>query len=351
MREMGSIVRFLLGITCAAVLGCTGQITDGGGTGDEQPGEVTLEITSPADGASFVRESVGSQGELVAALNLQVETSGPIAGLRVESASGADLGELSLAELNTIVELDVDGGHTLTVVAVDANGGAVATESVSVTVSAPAAASCHEWLDLYNLSYELGPTRQGVSDPVTVTTPINGIVHRYSANDTPRDTFFMDCSLALSLARAASHLRRRDIIELVDMGVYNYRCIGGGTPPDCPNGISQHAYAKGIDIAGFTTSDGEYYSVNDDWVIDPDSEPTCAAPTEAGKDEFLHELICDIKADGIWNIVLTPNFNAAHRNHFHVDLTTGSNFIESRANAPRRRRTAVGGVSVRRLHP
>ena len=29
-----------------------------------------------------------------------------------------------------------------------------------------------------------------------------------------------------------------------------------------------------------------------------------------------------------WTIILTPNYNAAHDNHFHVDLTPGSDFIE-----------------------
>ena len=94
--------------------------------------------------------------------------------------------------------------------------------------------------------------------------------------------------------------------QVTDYGVYNYRCIGGGTPPNCPNGISQHAYAMAIDLAGFTTSDGAYASVNDDWVIDPDAEETCEAPTVEGKDRFLHELICELKANDVWKIVLEP---------------------------------------------
>jgi hypothetical protein len=36
----------------------------------------------------------------------------------------------------------------------------------------------------------------------------------------------------------------------------------------------------------------------------------------------------------VWNIVLTPNYNADHRNHFHVDLTPGSDFIERRVGDP-----------------
>ena len=48
----------------------------------------------------------------------------------------------------------------------------------------------------------------------------------------------------------------------------------------------------------------------------------------AGKDRALHELICALKEAGTWNIVLTPNYNALHRDHFHVDLTADSDFIE-----------------------
>jgi hypothetical protein len=219
------------------------------------------------------------------------------------------------------------GTITLTATAKDAGGAVLATATVDVAVDEPTVADCHGWLDLYGQAYTLGPVRDGVADPVTLTTPINGMPYRYSGNAAVRPNFFMDCSLALSLLEAAPHLRSRGVVEVTDIGVYNYRCIGGGTPPDCPNGISQHAYAKGIDIAGFTTMDGTFYSVNDDWVIDPEAERTCEAATENALDAFLHEAICALKADDIWNIVLTPNYNDAHRNHFHVDLTTGSDYI------------------------
>ena len=193
---------------------------------------------------------------------------------------------------------------------------------------APMGDDCASWLAWYDQPYELGPESPGIAEPVTLVTPIGGLRHRVSWETEERSTFYMDCGLALALLEAAPILRERGVVEVVDMGVYNYRCIGGGTPPDCPNGVSQHAYARAIDIAGYTTEDGTYYSVNDDWVIDPDGEDTCAAATEGDKDTFLHEVICAQKAAGVWNIVLTPNYNAAHRNHFHVDLTDGSDFIE-----------------------
>jgi hypothetical protein len=194
----------------------------------------------------------------------------------------------------------------------------------------PAGADCASLLDYHGQPYQLGPDMPGVAEPVTLTTPIAGLRHRVSSSTSERSAFFMDCELALALLEAAPILSERGVVEVVDMGVYNYRCIGGGAPPDCPNGISQHAYARALDIAGYTTEDGTYYSVNDDWVINPDGEETCAAATAGDKDAFLHEIICAQKAAGIWNIVLTPNYNAAHRNHFHVDLTDGSDFIEHR---------------------
>jgi hypothetical protein len=209
--------------------------------------------------------------------------------------------------------------------------------SGSVEVDEPAAdappnelpADCHEALEVSGVTFTVAGATEGVDDPVTAQVPIAGMSFRVLGNDTPRTKLFADCRLILSLVKAAPIMKARNIVEVSDLGVYNYRCIGGGTPPDCPNGISQHAFAMAIDLAGF--SDGStFYSVNDDWVIDPDAEDTCTAPTEGGKDAFLHDLICALKGAGIWNIVLTPNYNADHRNHFHVDLTPDSDFIERR---------------------
>jgi hypothetical protein len=308
----------------AMVSACTGDIVGGGDDDsvDGDAGGAALMFAAPSDGAAFERDALDPLGRLTAEVAIELEIGGGIA--RVEVLAGdAPVGEGT----SLVAYLRDDGIVPLRAIGYDAGGAAIAQAGVDVTVATPSISDCHGWLDLYQLDYTLGPANEGVDDPVTVTTPINGMVHRYTGNAEPRATFFMHCELALALAKAAPLLRERDVVELVDIGVYNYRCIGGGTPPDCPNGISQHAYAKAIDMAGFTTSDDTFYSVNDDWVIDAANEPTCDAPTESDKDAFLHEIVCAMKAEGIWNIALTPNYNDAHRNHFHVDLTSGSDFI------------------------
>ncbi len=71
--------------------------------------------------------------------------------------------------------------------------------------------------------------------------------------------------------------------------------------------ISEHAFANALDVMGFTTQKGENISVLIDFYA------------ENNKGEFLrkiHQLACKDK----FGTVLGPEANAAHKNHFHLDL-------------------------------
>jgi hypothetical protein len=303
---------------------CTGTVG-----ADDTADPITLEIAAPTAGASVLRDQLAANGALVAAVSIDVVVTGPAARVAIAVADGAPID--ADATGHAVVEVARLGTMPLTATAYDAAGAVAATAEVELTVAAPELADCHAELDLYRVEYTLGPDNKGVEDPVTATVPINGLVFRYIGNAEPRERLFGDCQLILSIARGAALLRDRGVVEIADYGVYNYRCIGGeGTPPDCPNGMSQHAFANAIDLAAFTLADATYLTVEDDWVIDPDEESTCTAATEPGADAFLHEMICALKAAGTWNIVLTPNYNSAHRDHFHVDLTPGDDFIRHR---------------------
>jgi len=317
-----------------------GLVVSMGCSGDE-PGVddgVTLAITSPAPGAQFERSSLDAIGALVATVPLELAVTGEPARIRI-SIAGTELGEatdgLATATIATT------GPATLTATAFDAEGAPLATAEVAVEVVEPVVANCRAWLDLVGIEYTVGPTSRGIADPVTAKMPINGMPFRSGSG--LRTQMLGDCSLIKSLALAAPIWRARGIVEVRDLGVYNYRCINNdGTPPNCTIGLSEHSFGNAIDLASFLDADGETYVVNDDWVIDPDDR-TCTAPTEPGKDTFLHEMICTIKAAKIWNIVLTPNYNALHRNHFHVDLTAGSDFI-TRTQIERTYRPAPGAL-------
>jgi hypothetical protein len=293
--------------------------------GGEEDESIALSIASPAPGAEVTRDSLDAIGALVASVAVEVEVSGVPARVAL-SIGDVAAGELD-AEGKVLASLAAVGPATLTATAYDADGAPLATASVDVVVIDPVVADCHAWLDLYGVGHTVGPVRMGVADPVTAMMPINGVAFR--SGGSARTTMFGDCTLIKSLAEAASSWRARKIVEVTDLGVYNYRCINNaGTPPNCTIGLSEHSFGNAIDLAIFKDADGTTYSVKDDWVIDPSPYKTCMDPTEPGKDAFMHEMICEIKARGIWNIVLTPNYNSLHRDHFHVDLTDGANTIK-----------------------
>jgi hypothetical protein len=37
----------------------------------------------------------------------------------------------------------------------------------------------------------------------------------------------------------------------------------------------------------------------------------------------LREILCQAVAQHMFNVVLTPNFNRPHHNHFHLEVTSG----------------------------
>jgi len=68
---------------------------------------------------------------------------------------------------------------------------------------------------------------------------------------------------------------------------------------------SEHATADAVDILGFRLADGRTVSVLRDW------------PTAGRETAFLHEV-----RDGacrLFTTVLSPEYNAAHRDHLHLD--------------------------------
>jgi hypothetical protein len=282
----------------------------------------SLSIVSPAPGSSHLRDQLGASGALVANVGVEVDAGGDIARVAI-TAGDIELGDLTDGAL--AAQLGTPGPVTLTAIGFADDGAELIRTSVDITIDDPTIADCQGWLDLYHLDYTTGPANLGIADPITVTLPLSGVAFRYSGNATQRKTLYGDCTLMKSLAEAAPIVRAHDVQEIVDIGIYNYRCIDQSkTPPNCS--MSQHAYAKAIDIAELVTGDGTHFSVLNDWVID--TTATCTAETANDKDSFLHTVICELKAASVWNIVLTPNYNSDHRNHFHVDLTTDSDFIK-----------------------
>ena len=151
-----------------------------------------------------------------------------------------------------------------------------------------------------------------IPDAVRVQSPINGVVYRYieSSSSTP---LYGSCELMLAVYELSGLLREYGIREVGHIGTYNCRVISGTST------LSRHGYGDAIDLGSFFTNTGEEYNLVRDW-----EHNTTTFTNDAAR--ILYEIGQQMHARRIFNIVLTPNYNAAHDNHFHVDLTPGGNY-------------------------
>lgn len=93
----------------------------------------------------------------------------------------------------------------------------------------------------------------------------------------------------------------RKVASIQHFGSYSCRRLYGREE----GAFSQHASANAVDIAGFRLEDGTRISVAGDWNGD------------GPKARFLHEV-----RDGacrLFATVLSPDYNAAHADHLHLD--------------------------------
>ena len=76
------------------------------------------------------------------------------------------------------------------------------------------------------------------------------------------------------------------------------------------NRLSEHGRANAIDIAAFQFKDGRRISVKDGWTSDD--------PQIRGFLRALHQAAC-----ARFSVVLGPDANAFHHDHFHLDMGPG----------------------------
>ncbi len=154
-----------------------------------------------------------------------------------------------------------------------------------------------------------------IIDPVWLQPVLAGVAFRPSSLDNDPKTMFTACPHALAMLNSAEVLAEAGVSDLVHYGIYNCRVIANTTT------ISQHGLANALDIAGLKLAGGGYYSVLSDW---EKAQPN--PKTEGGK--LLHSFGQAVYDQQIYNIILSPDYNDAHADHLHCDLTPGSHYFK-----------------------
>lgn len=120
----------------------------------------------------------------------------------------------------------------------------------------------------------------------------------------------LTCRMALGLTLFDRHVLQpaaqrhfaQPVAGLQQLGSYACRNVYGRRT----GRLSQHAKANALDIAGFRLRDGRSVSVARDW------------RGEGSASLFLREVRAG--ACRFFKVVLGPDYNAAHADHFHLDM-------------------------------
>ncbi|MFL1513818.1 extensin-like domain-containing protein [Pseudomonas prosekii] len=148
------------------------------------------------------------------------------------------------------------------------------------------------------------------ADSPDATCPLTNTLRVQGGEVALSSSFLASCPLAVAFALFERHALQPASQAVYGQAVTRVDHLGSFACRNMYNrengARSQHASANALDIAGFRLADGRSVNVLKDW------------PKNNKDAQFLRQV-----RDGaceMFSVVLSPDYNAAHRNHFHVDV-------------------------------
>lgn len=183
------------------------------------------------------------------------------------------------------------------------------------------AGECKDELAARHVSFT-PTTRKGIADAVEITGPLGGILVHGD------DPLVIDCSLAVSLDEAGRYMRDLGIDKATFASAYSRRNVRGTNRP------SKHSFGLAIDVSSFSGPDVGTLSVARDYEQGLGDDVDCLGHplTRAGAE--LKVLQCQLVRSGLFHLVLSPDFDDAHHDHFHLEATPWRERAALRSPAP-----------------
>jgi hypothetical protein len=180
---------------------------------------------------------------------------------------------------------------------------------------------CLKELTARRVPFERVEETKGVELPIRFTGPIRGVKFRPVFQHQPEErmhTTIADCRLGLALDDLAGVLAARGVVEAEYFSMYRRRGLGAIKPK------KRHPAGRAIDLVNLKMKTGETYSVKGDFhgrVGATTCGEKAAAPTKdtAGA-RLWREIVCDLQEKRSFNLLLTPNHDWGHRDHFHMEV-------------------------------
>jgi hypothetical protein len=124
-------------------------------------------------------------------------------------------------------------------------------------------------------------------------------------------TLSMTCAETAALYTWERHVARPAAVEILGSPIARIETYGSFSCRNIAGSgrLSEHAHANAVDISGFRLEDGRLIDVKTHWK---------KGGPEAAFLKRVHDGGCDV-----FSVTLGPDYNAAHRDHFHFDMGNG----------------------------
>lgn len=184
--------------------------------------------------------------------------------------------------------------------------------------------ACLAELNQRHVPFQREEAKRGVKIPVRLTGKVGGVLYRtdYPDAERAREPWeIFDCRLVLSLDDFSAVLRQHEVSEV--------RIFSAWRPPAATWPMDQwarrHPGALAVDVRELRKDSGEALNVLEQFhgrLEAPLCGSNAAGPvpdTPAARE--LRAIVCAAAESQLFNSILTPNYNPAHKNHFHLELT------------------------------
>ncbi len=169
------------------------------------------------------------------------------------------------------------------------------------------AGDCFAELDARHVAYKHA-SRPGIGLGVELTGTVGGI--ELSSEDQP---LVIDCSLAVSLVEAGAYIQALGIAKATFSSAYSRRMVRGTNHP------SKHSYGLAIDVHTFGGPELGTLRVDRDFEQGLGDDVNCIGSPLTQGGAVMKILQCQLVRSGLFYLVLSPDYDDAHHDHFHLE--------------------------------
>lgn len=167
--------------------------------------------------------------------------------------------------------------------------------------------ACTDELDARGVQYKKAK-RPGIVNGVEITGPLGGVT--FSGHD----PLVVDCSLAVSLDEVGRYFRALGVESATYSSAYSRRNVRGTNRP------SKHSYGLAIDVHSLTGPDVGTLRIDRDYEQGLGDAIDCVGAPMTHGGAVLKILQCQLVRSGLFHLVLSPDYDDAHHDHFHLEV-------------------------------